>query len=192
MPLFGKSSSTLAQQIFVEGDMLVFGHGGFYERPKGFGLDVCYFHKSEFSAFRSRKPLMARIRKAMDERLEDRRMVEEFIPQLMNRWRRLLTHEWHYDRAELMFQSVKTLVPSMRKYDDFQSFARQNLMGGRPFLTPLELESEMLGYMERVVRQDGNAAAFTQQYLLFNYLERAIEKDMLEMFGQKAGEWLFR
>lgn len=192
MPLLRKSPPALAQQIFVEGDMLVFGFGGFYERPKGFGLDICYFHKDEFSHFRSRKPLMGRIRNAMDERLRDRRMVEEFIPQLMSRWRRLLTHEWHYDRAELMFQSVKTLVPSMKKYDDFQSFARQNLMGGKAFLTPLELEAEMLGYMERVVRQDGNAAAFTQQYLLFNYLERAIEKDMLEMFGQRQGEWLFR
>ena len=55
-----------AGNIFVEGEMVVFGHGGFYEKPKGWGLDLCYFHKREFEWWRSRKPLMRRIERALE------------------------------------------------------------------------------------------------------------------------------
>lgn len=181
----------LSSQIFVEDDIVVFGYGGFYEQPKGFGLDICYFHKKEFGFFRSRNALIKRLRQEIQLQVNGGRLMEGFIPQLVSRWKHLLTHEWHYDRAELMFQSIKMLVPSLAKYEDFPAFVKM-VIGGKAFVTPAELEAETQGYIERIARKNVASGIYTQQYLLFNYLEKAIEKDMCELLGERQGKALFQ
>lgn len=182
--------AALSSQVFVQGDMVVFGYGGFYEQPKGFGLDICYFHKSEFGLFRSRRRLLARIRAETLRQVTQGHMIEGFIPQLISRWKRLLIHEWHYDRAELMFQAVKTLVPSLRKHDDFTSYVKL-MMPGRAFCTAEELEGETRRHLEHLTRQDPLQSVQTQQYLLFNYLSKALAADMRDLLGEAQGEALW-
>jgi hypothetical protein len=180
-----------AQQIFVEGDMVVFGYGGFYERPKGWGLDLCYFHKRDFAWWKPRRLLLRRVRRTLAAELQSGRLMEGFVPQFIARLERHLTHEWHYDRADLMFQAAKTTVPSLARYADFPSFVKM-VLSGREFATPQELELRVRDYMKTVLpdtdmleRVDG------QTNLLFGFLLKAIEKDMTGLLGFRQGQWLF-
>lgn len=183
--------AALSSQVFVQGDMVVFGYGGFYEQPKGFGLDICYFHKREFGFLRSRRRLMARIDAASQRQVAAGEMRESFISQLISRWRRLLIHEWHYDRADLMFQAAKVRVPSLHRYDDFTAFVK-TMMPGRSFCTAAELEEAVRHHIEHVTREDPLKSVQTQQYLLFNYLCKSLEKDLCELLGTIQGGALWQ
>lgn len=181
-----------ASQVFVEDDMVVFGYGGFYERPKGWGLDVCYFHKREFAWWRSRGRLFRRIRKAFDSDVKSGQLMEGFVPQFIQRLKRHITHEWHYDRADLMFQSAKTVTPSLARYTDFPSFVKM-VISGQPFCTPQELELRVRQYLLTVLSDDEPLQRVeSQTYLLFGFLLKAIETDMTELLGVQQGEWLFQ
>lgn len=172
--------------------MVVFGYGGFYERPKGWGLDLCYFRKSEFRRWFGRGRIMRRIRAALEEEVQTGRLMEGFVPQFLRRLQKQVVPEWHMDRAELMFQSAKPRVPSLARYEDFPSFVRMAL-GGRPFATPQELERRVHEYLSHLM-PGGDPLEWVenQTYLLFGYLQKAIERDMCELLGSRQGEWLFR
>lgn len=179
-----------AKDIFVEGAMVVFGHDGFYEKPKGWGLDLCYFHKREFAWWRGRKPLMRRIERALAG--EPGQMAVAFAGHLIKQLQHRILHEWHYDRADLMFQSAKTTVPSLARYADFPVFA-QMVLAGRPFCTPEELEARMKEYLMTVQPgKDPLRQVEGQTYLLFGFLQRAMEQEMTELLGKRQGEALFR
>lgn len=177
-------------QVFVEDDMVVFGYGGFYERPKGWGLDLCYFHKSEFAWLRGRGALLRRIRAALAA-VEQQRMAEGFVSQLIRRLQRLTLHEWHYDRAELMFQTAKTQVHTMARFGDFPAFLRMVMPAA--FCTPAELETRVTDYLRTVIpHEDPLERVDGQNRLLFGFLLKAIEADLCEWLGGTQGEWLMR
>lgn len=180
-----------AQQIFVEGDMVVFGYGGFYERPKGWGLDVCYFHKRDFAWWKPRWLMLRRIRHTLDAELQSGRLMEGFVPQFVARLQRHLEHEWHYDRADLMFQAAKTTVPALARYEDFPAFVRM-VLSGREFATPQELEIRVRDYMRTVLPDaDMLERVDAQTNMLFGFLLKTIENDMTALLGFQQGQWLF-
>lgn len=178
-----------AQQVFVEDDMVVFGYGGFYERPKGWGLDLCYFHKHELAWWRGRRGLFRRIGKAMKSELHQGALARAFATQLVRRLQRVMVHEWHYDRAELMFQAAKMGVPSLARHNDFASFARMVLTGA--FCTPEELETRVADYLRTLVPHENPLVRVdSQNYLLFGFLLKAMQADLEEWLGVTQGEWL--
>lgn len=181
-----------AENIFVEGEIVVFGHGGFYEKPKGWGLDLCYFHKCELAWWRGRKPLMRRIGRALAEETRTGRMASAFAAQLIKQLQHRILHEWHYDRADLMFQAAKTTVPSLARYTDFPNFV-QMVLAGRPFSTPEELEARVKEYLMTVQPgKDPLRQVEGQTYLLFGFLQRAMEQEMSELLGKRQGDALFK
>lgn len=172
--------------------MVVFGYGGFYERPKGWGLDICYFRKREFRSWFGRRRVMARIRTALEEEVVSGHLMQGFVPQFLRRLQQQVVPEWHVDRAELMFQSAKPRVPSLARYDDFPSFVRM-VLSGRPFATPQELEQRVREYLLTLMPGDDPMEwVENQTYLLFGYLQKAVERDMCDLLGSRQGEWLFR
>lgn len=185
-------SRSLRHQIFVENEMVVFGYGGFYERPKGWGLDICYFDKSEFRSWFGRRRVMKKIRAALEADVASGRLMQGFVPQFLQRLQKQVVPEWHLDRAELMFQSAKPRVPSLARYDDFPAFVRM-VLSGKPFATPQELETRVHDYLKTVMPGDDPMEwVENQTYLLFGYLQKAIERDMCELLGDRQGEWLFQ
>lgn len=185
-------SSKLRNQVFVENEMVVFGYGGFYERPKGWGLDICYFHKDDFRRWFGRGYIMRKIRTALEQEVETGRLMEGFVPQFLNRLQKQIVPEWHVDRAELMFQSAKPRVPSLARYDDFPSFVKM-VLSGRPFATPQELEERVREYLQTLMPADDPLEwVENQTYLLFGYLLKTVERDMCELLGSRQGEWLYQ
>jgi hypothetical protein len=181
----------MPRQIFVEGDMVVFGYGGFYDRPKGWGLDVCYFHKKEFAWWRGRAALKSRLKKALNAEIDSGRLANAFVSQFTQRIERLVRHEWHYDRADLMFQSAKTAITSLVRYEGFPAFVKVAI-AGQAFCTPLELEQRTHEYLQAISPQyDPLPAIASQNYLLFGFLLNAIKADMVALIGIEQGEWLF-
>lgn len=187
-----RMSKRLKDQIFVENEMVVFGYGGFYERPKGWGLDVCYFHKSAFREWGGRRRIMKQLHSALEAEIRSGHLMEGFVPQFLQRLQKQLLPEWHVDRAELMFQSAKPRVPSLARYEDFPAFVRM-VLAGRPFATPQELEQRVREYLQTLMPSDDPLEwVDNQTYLLFGYMQKAIERDMCELLGSRQGEWLFR
>lgn len=180
----------LQENIFVEGDMVVFGYGGFYERPKGFGLDLCYFQKSFFrSPFRGKvkKKLLAKIQ----AEIATGQLLKGFVPQFVRRLRSRVEPEWHYDRAELLFQSMKPRYPALQRFEQFPQFISQIL--GAPFCTAPELEEKVVDYLRHIDPQSNPIEwVENQNFLLFGYVQKALKEELEALIGQVHGEWLYK
>lgn len=180
----------MRQRIYAEQDMIVFGYGGFYEQPKGFGLDLCYFSREEFGFLKSRKAIAKAVFAAIGARYNTGVLAQWFAPGLRSRFQRLVEDEWYYWRAELLYVYARAKLPSMKQFATFEHFA-QICIGGKKFCTPEELFTATYNHISRLTPEDLNLMLRGQHYVLSSQLEASITRDLKTLLGEVAGEQLY-
>ncbi|NDF12185.1 MAG: hypothetical protein EB060_05165 [Proteobacteria bacterium] len=181
----------IQKQIFVQGDFIVFGFGGFYTVPLGWGLDIAYIHRGDFKGPFAKQRVKDIIRKQLSVLSKDNRLTELFLPNFMHALHQTSYYEWHYEKCRLMFEYCRASMPAFRRYETFRIFLAE-CMGGSYGMSPIDLEKlikERISAMAGKVNFD--EIIRNQKGYLTRHAEDVMKRIFRQLFGLRDGGALF-
>jgi hypothetical protein len=176
-------------QIYVQGDFVTFGYGGFYTIPKGWGMDIAYINISSLKGIGGKRRVKAFIKKKIAVLVGNGLMSELFLPNFLSKFFHICRYEWEYEKARLFFEFAKAKVPAYSRYEDFHQFAKE-CIGGNYGISPIDLAAIVEERVSSVCKLNKEQALGAQKFLQTRHAEDVLKRVFSDIFGDEEGREL--
>lgn len=184
------SLSNIKARLFIQGDLIIYGYGGFYQQPKGWGMDLAYFRRSDFKGLLARKNIENYIQGRVQALVKSGLAHEQFLPRFMAHLMHVCMHEWHYEQARVLFEFARVKIPAFKRYDDFNQFAGE-CMGGTQGTSPDALLAVVKERVNAMANLPIEKIIHSKRGLIARHATDVLRRVLEATFGSTDGTYIF-
>ncbi len=187
---FSRALTPLKPNIHIQNDFIVFGYGGFYAVPKGWGLDIAYINLADVRGPGAKARLRKRLQHHIDWLVKSGVLTEVFVPNFTQKLYHTSRYEWDYETCRVMFEYARAGLPAFRKYTDFRAFVAECL-GGRYGVLPEDLLKLTRERIRAATKENMDRVIASQRHFMERHAEDVLKRIFSENFGHTEGMALF-
>jgi hypothetical protein len=179
-------------RLFIEGDIITYGYGGFYQAPKGWGMDLAYFRRSDFSWFSfGNGHIEEYILQRAESEYKSGRLKEMFLPKFFAHLAHVCQYEWQFEQSRTLFEYCRAKYASFKRYENFTQFAGE-CIGGSGGMHPgrlLDVVKERVAVMMKVSPDE---VLRSQRGLIARHAADVLKRVLERTFGDADAHYLFQ
>ena len=108
----------IKQNLLIQGNFVVFGYGGLYQQPKGWGMDIAYINRSDFKGFGAKQKVLHKIEDRIKRYVDTGILTNLFMPNFIKKLHHESYTQWHLEKCKIMYDHFRNYAVTYTSLKD--------------------------------------------------------------------------